>query len=109
MSDAATRSTLTPLTGVLLHGATLSEHDELAPGAGRLGKPVWTPGALLANLELRLGLPTPAVPAAVRVQAWSRCLGEVQASRPRFYTASYGVDPLGTATALLAMRDALVA
>jgi len=100
---------MTPLVGALFKGATLTEHDDLAPGAALVGKPVWGPTALLANLELRLGLPTPDVSDAVRVQRWSRRLGEVQATTPRFYTESYRVDPLGTATALLRMRDELVA
>ncbi len=109
MSLAATQSGLTPLAGVLLPASTLTEHHDLAPGAGLLGRPVWNPAALLANLELRLGLPTPRVNEAVRVQGWSRRLAEVQAQRPRFYTESHRVDSLGTATALLAMRDELVA
>jgi ATP-dependent helicase/nuclease subunit B len=100
---------MTPLVTALFAGATLTEHDDLAPGSAFLGKPVWGPAALLANLELRLGLPTPCVNEAVRVQRWSRRLDEMQATRPRFYTESYRVDPLGTATALLAMRDELVA
>jgi hypothetical protein len=100
---------LTPLASLLIRGTSLTEHDDLAPGAALLGKPVWGPTALLANLELRLGLATPDVNEAVRVQRWSRRLGEVEATQPCFYTDSYRVDPLGTATALLAMRDELVA
>jgi ATP-dependent helicase/nuclease subunit B len=100
---------LTPLTSLLIGGAALTEHDDLAPGAGSVGRPVWGPSALLANFELRLGLPTPAINEAVRAQRWSRRLGEIEATQLRFYTDSYRVDPLGTATALLAMRDELVA
>jgi len=104
----ARKARMTPLVSMLFKGATLTEHDDLAPRAALLGKPVWGPAALLANLELRLGLPTPDVNEAVRVQRWSRRLGEAQVAQPRFYTESYRVDPLGTATALLAMRDELV-
>jgi ATP-dependent helicase/nuclease subunit B len=99
---------MTPLVSALFRGATLTEHDDLAPGAGLVGRPVWGPTALLANLELRLGLPTPDVNEAVRVQRWSRRLGALQVAGARFYTESYRVDPLGTATALLAMRDEMV-
>ena len=102
-------SGVVPLAGMLFSGATLTEHDDLAPGEGALGRPVWGPSALLANLELRLGLPTPDASDSLRVQRWSRRLSEVQAAKPRFYTESYRVDPLGTAAALLAMRDELVA
>ena len=100
---------LTPLASLLIGGATLTEHDELAPGAGRLGQPVWGARQLLGDLELRLGLATPPVNEAVRAQRWSRRLDDVQATGARFYAGSYRVDPLGTATALLAMRDELVA
>ena len=101
--------TLTPLVGHFFAGATVTEHDELSAVPARLGQPVWGPSALLGNLELYLGLPTPNVTDAVRVQRWSRRLDDAHASRRRFYSDSYVVDPLGTATALLAMRDELVA
>jgi hypothetical protein len=65
---------MTPLVTALFGGATLTEHDDLAPGKALLGLPVWGPSALLANLELRLGLPSPQVNEAVRVQRWSRRL-----------------------------------
>jgi ATP-dependent helicase/nuclease subunit B len=107
--DFAAEGRMIPLISTLFAGATLTEHDDLAPGAALLGKPVWGHAALLANLELRLGLPTADVNEAVRVQRWSRRLGEIQAAQPRFYSESSRVDPLGTATALLAMRDELVA
>ena len=97
-----------PLVSLLAHGATLTEHDDLPPGGALIGRPVWGPTALLANLELRLGLATPRVNDAVRAQRWSRRLSEVQAGTRRFYTESYLADPLGTATTLLAMRDELV-
>lgn len=98
-----------PLAGMLLPAVALTEHDDPALCAGQIGRPVFTPSALLADLELRLGLSRAMVSEAVRVQAWSRRLAALQLARPRFYSASYAVDPLGTATTLLAMRDELVA
>jgi len=101
--------TLAPLVCLGATGSSLTEHDDIAPGAALLGAPVWGPGALLANLEMRLGLPSPEVVDAVRVQRWARRLDELQAASPRFYAKSFATDRLGTATALLAMRDELVA
>jgi ATP-dependent helicase/nuclease subunit B len=98
-----------PLVSLLFHSASLTERDDLAPGTGLVGRPVWGPHALLANLEMRLGLPIPDVTDAVRVQRWSRRLAELAAAGPRFYARSYEVDPVGTASALLAWRDTLVA
>ncbi len=97
-----------PLAGLFFRGATLTEHDELAPGAGALGRPVWGVQALLANLELRLGLPTPAAVHGLRLQRWSQRLAEGARSSERFYSGSYSVDPIGTAGTLLAWRDLLV-
>jgi ATP-dependent helicase/nuclease subunit B len=100
---------LMPLVGLFFDGATLTEHDEIAPGAAHLGKPVWSLAALLRNLELRVGLPSPAPSKAIRVQRFSRRMAEVLAGAPgAFYARSYEVDPLGTATTVLAWRDALV-
>jgi ATP-dependent helicase/nuclease subunit B len=97
-----------PLVGLFVRAATLTEYDDLAPGTGLLGCPVWGQGSLLGNLELRLGLPTPVLAQGVRIQRWSRRLAEVGASSPRFYARSYEVDPVGTAGALLSWRDSLV-
>jgi ATP-dependent helicase/nuclease subunit B len=103
---------LTPLVGLFLDGATLTEQGEMGPTPPRtalVGKPVWSPAALLRNLELRVGLPSPASSQAIRVQRFSRRMGEVVAGSPcAFYARSYAVDPLGTATTILAWRDALV-
>jgi ATP-dependent helicase/nuclease subunit B len=99
---------MTPLVSPLFHGPVLTEHTDLVPGEGVLGRPVWGPGALLGNLELRLGLPRLEMDDAVRVQHWSRRLATLDASRPRFYSKSYAVDSLGTAKTLLEWRDALV-
>lgn len=97
-----------PLAGLLFSGATLTERDDLPPGTGLLGRPVWGPAAMLADLELRLGLPAPRAAQGVRLQRWSRRLAEVAERGPRFYSASYEVDPVGTASALLAWRDTLI-
>ena len=102
-------STLTPLVSLLVSGASLTEHDDLPPGTARLGCPVWGRAQLLANLELRLGLlqPPPHMPSAC-----SNGRGAWPSSRPpdpvAFYARSYAVDPVGTATAILAWRDELV-
>ena len=98
-----------PLVSLLAHGATLTEHDDLAPGAALVGRPVWGAGALLANLELRLGLAPEETSQAVRVQRWSQRLAELDSIRPRFYSRSYATDPVGTSHALLGWRDELVA
>lgn len=100
---------MTPLVSLLFTSATLTEYDDVAPGTGLLGRPVWGPSALLANIELRLGLPALDVTDAVRVQRWSRRLAELAEGGARFYSRSYEVDPVGTAAALLGFRDALVA
>ena len=102
-------STLTPLVSLLFGGATLTEHDDLPPGAAHLGCPVWGELQLLADLELRLGLPQPHVAHAVRVQQWSRRLTELETASPgRFYARSHALDSVGTAETLLGWRDELV-
>jgi ATP-dependent helicase/nuclease subunit B len=100
---------LTPLVSLLFSGAALTEQDDGPIGSARVGCPVWGRSELLANLELRFGLPTPPRVEAVRVQQWSRRMAELEASKPgRFYARSFALDPLGTATTLLAWRDELV-
>lgn len=99
---------MTPLGGLFFRGAALTEHDDLAPGAGTVGNVALGRAQLLANLELRLGLPTPAVAHGVRMQQWSRRLAEVAKRGAPFYAASYEVDPIGTASTLLSWRDLLV-
>lgn len=75
---------------------------------GALGKPVWGLGQLLRDLELRLGLPVHSEGAteASRALQWCARL-RAMASAKRFYSASFAVDPLGTAQSVLALRDAL--
>jgi ATP-dependent helicase/nuclease subunit B len=96
------------LGGLFFRGPALTERDDLGPGKGVLGRPVWGRSALLADLELRLGLPTPAPAHGARLQQWSRRLGDVARRGPRFYSRSYEVDPIGTAATLLDWRDLLI-
>jgi ATP-dependent helicase/nuclease subunit B len=99
---------MTPLVSQLVHGPVIAEHSDLAPGQGALGRPTWASGALLQNLELRLGLPRAEMDDTVRLQRWSRRLRTVCESRTCFYSSSYALDPIGTAKTLLEWRDALV-
>lgn len=94
---------------VLSHGhSALTPFNAFWAGQGALGKPVWGPGQLLRDLELRLGLDvgTAEPTEASRVLRWSARL-QALAPAQRFYSASFAVDPLGTAQSVLAMRDAL--
>src|SRR5690606_9953440 len=95
------------LVGLDLVGATLTPHDDLAPDRGAVGRPVWGPGALLRDLEMRLGLPeSPQVP-TLRVLRWAARMRQL-APRGRFYSRSFEVDAVGTAKAVLELRDELV-
>jgi ATP-dependent helicase/nuclease subunit B len=96
-----------PLISRSFRGATLTESDEVACTAGSVGCPSWGPLALLSDLELRLGLPQPRVNHALRVQLWSQRMARLS-NAGRFYSASYQIDPLGTAKTLLSWRDELV-
>ncbi|MFO7177511.1 MAG: PD-(D/E)XK nuclease family protein [Pseudomonadota bacterium] len=98
-----------PLVSLFFHGRTLTEHDDLGPNAGLLGRPVWGRMGLLSDLELRLGMPRPSEAHGVRLQQWSRRLSELEAQKGGcFYSRSYAADPVGTARTLLAWRDALI-
>jgi len=97
-----------PLGGLLFRGATLTEYDDLALGAGTVGRPVWNRTALLADLELRLGIPAAASAHGVRLQQWSRQLAETSKAAPCFFSKSYELDQIGTAATLLDWRDQLV-
>lgn len=97
-----------PLVGLLFRGATLAEPQDLKPNSGRLGRPVWSHWALLEDLELRLGISQVTADHGVRLQKWSQRLLELSRKRPRFYSASYAIDPIGTAKTLLSWRDQLV-
>lgn len=98
---------LRPLVGLRFDGPTLSENDPPL-GTAHIGRPVWGPAALLGELELRLGLASPRALAEERLQCWARRLKELDGIAARFYSNSLRVDPLGTASALLAWRDELV-
>src|SRR5690606_30260442 len=98
-----------PLASLFFHGRTLTEYDDLAPEAGLVGRPVWGRMGVLADLELRLGLPVPSEAHGVRLQQWSRRLSELEArAEGCFYSRSYEADPVGTARTVLGWRDALL-
>lgn len=99
---------MTPFVGLFFGRATLTEADDLPSGSGFVGRPVWGPTALLANLELHAGLPGVEQPEHVRLQRWSRRLHELESGTPRFYSRSYATDPIGTSRTLLSWRDTLV-
>jgi ATP-dependent helicase/nuclease subunit B len=94
--------------GLGFGGPTLTATDDPASGQGRLGHAVWGPGELLRDLELRLGIAVEPPLAAVRVARWAERMNRL-APFGRFYSMSFGLDPLGTARAVLDLRDQLVA
>lgn len=103
-----------PLIGLSLSGATLTPFNDHAPGTGALGRPVWGPAQWLRDLELRLGLDCSPAPTALRTMRWAARMdtlvtsaGEESPRRP-FYARSFEVDRLGTAQAVVELRDALV-
>jgi ATP-dependent helicase/nuclease subunit B len=96
------------LAGLELGGATLTPFDNLGLGRGVIGEVVWGPRQLLRDLELRLGLGIDEEPNALRAAKWAERIARV-APHGRFYTRSFDMDPLGTARALLALRDLLIA
>jgi ATP-dependent helicase/nuclease subunit B len=73
----------------------------------RVGQPTWGPSELLRDLELRLGLPGEGDAESVRVPKYRARVAHL-ADAGAFYARSFEVDPIGTARALLAFRDALV-
>ena len=95
------------LAGLSLGGAALTAVDDLRPGGGALGVARVGPGELLCDLELRLGVGLASMPEPVRVAAWAERMARIAPSE-RFYSRSFAVDPLGTARALLELRDELV-
>lgn len=93
------------LVGLGLDGPSFATLPSAA--SARLGEPAWGPTALLRDLELRLAVPDVSIPRSARVPQYAgriRTLDDPDA----FYRASFEVDPIGTAEALLALRDALV-
>ena len=95
------------LVGLEFGGAALTELDDLQVGVGNIGHAVWNPSQLLRDLELRLGLGAEIGTEAVRVARWAARIDKL-AGRGRFYSKSFETDALGTARALLRLRDALV-
>lgn len=95
------------LVGLNWGGATWTLADALPVGGASIGQVTWGPGQLLRDLELRLGLVGRAEPQALRVARWQARMAAV-AGQDRYYSRSFDVDPLGTAGALLHLRDALV-
>lgn len=95
------------LVGLELGGASLTTHDDLSLGSGVLGSVCWGPTELLRDLELRLGLALPLAPHAVRVARYAARMSRL-APQGRYYSRAFAVDALGTATAMLALRDVLI-
>lgn len=65
------------------------------------------PRGLLTIVETALGIRSPAQPQAVRLARWRAKLAAADGPL-RFWHASFALDPLATAQAVLSMRDALV-
>jgi hypothetical protein len=93
--------------GVGFGGPTLTALDDPASLPGYLGHACLGPGELLRDLELRLGIAgDPPVP-ALRIAKWAERMNRL-APFGRFYSMSFGLDPLGTARAVLDLRDQLI-
>ncbi len=75
--------------------------------SARIGAPAWGAPQLLRDLELRLGLPSIAEHASLRIPRWMERVGSLHDERA-FYARSFANDPLGTAEELLRWRDGLV-
>lgn len=95
------------LVGLELGGASWTERDQHASGAGGIGDVCWGPPQLLRDLELRLGLAAPSSPNVVRIARYAARIAKT-AAQGRYYTRSFELDPLGAAAALLRLRDLLV-
>ncbi len=95
------------VAGLELGGATWTAPEALPVGGASIGQATWGPGQLLRDLELRLGLVERAEPQALRVARWQARIAAVT-GQARYYSRAFDVDPLGTAEALLHLRDSLV-
>jgi len=95
------------LVGLDFGGATWTGPEALPVGGASIGRMTWGPGQLLRDLELRLGLTAKTEPQALRVARWQARIAAVT-GQGRYYSRSFEVDPLGTAEALLHLRDTLV-
>lgn len=97
-----TARTLSPLVGLALGGARWTAPDA---DAATLGAPVWGPLGLLADLELRLGLPPLRRDPMARLVALRRAAEAAGADA--FFARSLLTDPWGTARELGRMLDQL--
>jgi hypothetical protein len=95
---------LVTLSPASLPGAV---RDDVPAGSG-LGLPVFGPAALLGDLELRLGLPPVRVSTPERIRRYAERMDLLRRSSSPFYADSARVDRLGTAEAVLVLRDALI-
>ena len=72
------------------------------------GKFARGPSGLLAYLESQMGLGTPEIPAALRIESYREALEEYKNNHPKvFYAESFSVDEIQTAAHLLSLRDEL--
>lgn len=94
-------------TGLGFGGPMLTALDDPAFGQGHLGHAAWGPGELLRDLELRLGIAGEPPMPALRIARWAERMNRLSPFG-RFYSMSFGLDPLGTARAVLELRDQLV-
>jgi ATP-dependent helicase/nuclease subunit B len=78
-----------------------------SPESGSLGFAVVGPAGLLALVETFAGLSGPPVAAARRIALMRRRLS-VLPDRPRFWSASFAIDPWAVAREVLKWRDELV-
>jgi ATP-dependent helicase/nuclease subunit B len=95
------------VVGLELRGTTLTACDDRGRRRASVGDVAWSPLQFLRDLELRLGIVGAVEPHALRVASWQERLATLPPSE-RFYSRSLEADPLGTAEALLALRDSLV-
>lgn len=90
-------------------GRWITRGDDIAGERASVGRPTWGPAAMIADLELRLGLPPGQASRAEReVAMLERAREQARRSPSSFFARSLAVDATGTASALLTMRDALV-
>ncbi len=89
---------------MIIHfGLHLDGQRAMLPG-NRLGEIAVGPAGLLNILETQLGLGGEQASRAERIVQYRDCLAQCDGDT-RFYHASFAVDPLGTAAALLEWRD----
>lgn len=92
------------MPGMTIHfGLHLDGQRAMLP-ANRLGEIAVGPAGLLNILETQLGLGGEQTSRAERIVQYRDCLAQCD-DGTRFYQASFAIDPLGTASALLEWRD----